>query len=129
MEDPRGCTVPRVAERQAGHDRVVAVRPLIELDDLVPVLGLVQRLIRIEPHRRLNAKSVLRLVHSMQLFVWNGPQRREHATRRVSPTTAGGLPGAREVGFAVGQSRCRRFAASAFRARRCHATRRLRVQR
>jgi len=33
----------RHAERLAGHDRVVLVGPHVELDDLVPMLGLVHR--------------------------------------------------------------------------------------
>src|SRR5262245_6838944 len=46
-------TLPRDAERLAGHHRIVLVRPLIELDDLVPVLGFVEGTIRTVPGRRL----------------------------------------------------------------------------
>src|SRR6185503_5081349 len=36
LDDPPGCAVPWKSQRLARHDRIVLVRPLIELLNLVP---------------------------------------------------------------------------------------------
>src|SRR6185503_9518444 len=41
LDDPPGRAMPWESQRLAGHDRIVLVRPLIELLNLVPVLGFV----------------------------------------------------------------------------------------
>ena len=54
LEDAPGWALPRHSQRLAGHDRVVLVRPHVELLNLVPVLRLVQWTIQIaEPRGRV----------------------------------------------------------------------------
>src|SRR5204863_136969 len=86
------------------------VRPLIELDDLVPVLGLVQRLTLIEPRGR-HERPVLALIgplHAVLRLERRAPP--EHIAAGTLLTAAGALPRTREVRLSVGQCR-RRFCA------------------
>ena len=115
------------------HDRIVAVRPLVELDDLVPVLGLVDRLIRIEPHRVLEheVRALVRPLHAaLDLERRAAP---EHAARRAALTAGRLLPGARQVRLAARQPRRRHLLQFGERdlrpAAAKAATRRLRLQR
>ena len=77
-----------VPERKTRHDGVVPVRPLIELLDLVPVLGLVQRLIWIEPRRRHEdeVRALIRPLHAARLERSAAP---EHPSRHAALTAAG----------------------------------------
>ena len=79
LEDAPGRALPRNAQRLAGHDRILLVRPHVELLDLVPVLGLVERTIRPEPRGRVELE-VLGLI--------DGPA----CSRRSASDRIGGLP-------------------------------------
>ncbi len=118
MEDSRRRSLPRNSEREAGHDRVVFVRPLVELDDLVPVLGLVQRLTLIEPRCR-HEHPVLALIgpfHAILRLERSAPP--EHIAAGTLKTAAGPLPGACQVRLPVGQPRRRSLRRVLLRRRR-----------
>src|SRR5881394_292126 len=103
VEYPRGRSVPRNSERKASHDRVVSVRPHVELLNLVPVLRLVQRVIRVEPRRRHEheVRALVGPLHAaLRLKRSAAP---EHPARDASPTAARRLPRAGQVGLAVRQ--------------------------
>src|SRR4029077_21262639 len=57
LDDPRGRAVPREPQRLARHDRIVLVRPLIEILNLVPELGFVNRATDAPKPRRRNTPS------------------------------------------------------------------------
>ena len=116
VEDSRWRSLSRNSEREAGHDRVVPVRPLIHLDHLVPVLGLVYRHAHIEARCR-HEHPVRALVGPLHTVLrLEGCASPEHAaygrTRGAGARkTQASTPGSSQVRLPVGQSgrrRCRR---------------------
>src|SRR5690242_10116905 len=79
------------------------------LNDLIPIFGLVERLIRIEPHRRLPGEvyALIRPFHAALDLERRAAA--EHSAGRVALSAAGGLPRSGEVGLAVRQPRRRRL--------------------
>ena len=110
VEDSCRRSLPRNAERKAGHDRVVFVRPLIEFDHLVPMLGLVHRLTLIEPRRR-HEHPVRALIGPLHAFLrLERSASPEHIAAGPLKTAAGSLPGTCQVRLPVSQSRRRSLA-------------------
>src|SRR6185503_17233610 len=103
LDDAPRRAVPRNAERLARHDGVVFVRPHVELLDLVPVLGLVERAVRAEARRRLELE-VERLVPRLAA---TGELLGRAATVAIAPVHAPGEPVTGEIGFARRRARGR----------------------
>src|SRR6185503_4781836 len=81
---------------------------LIELDDLVPVFGLVERLTLVEPRGR-HERPVLALIRPLHaLLGLEGSAAPEHVAAGTLKAAADALPRARQIGVAVGQPRRRR---------------------
>src|SRR5262245_52088799 len=130
-EDTGRWSLSRHTERKAAADRVFAVRPLIQRDDLVPELGLVHRLAHIEPRGR-HERPVLALIrplHAVLRLEWSTPA--EHVARgrtrragaRQTPTSA--APGAGQVRLSVRQPwrrNCRRISLRSAAAAAAEAT-------
>ena len=113
VEDSRRWPLPRNTEREAGHDRVVSVGPLIELDHLVPVLGLVDRHAHIEPCCRHEhpVSALVGPLHTVLRLEWRAPpEHAAHGRTRGAGTrkTQASSPGASQVRLPVGQPGRRR---------------------
>ncbi len=95
-----------MTHRLTGHDRIFPVRPHIEIDDLVPVLGLVERAIRPEARSRLELE-IERLIPRRATAVELGRCAAAVAVAPDEELVAVASPATGEVGLAVGQTRRR----------------------
>src|SRR3970282_354223 len=105
MEDAPGRSLPRNPHRLTGHDWIYAVRPHIEVDDLVPVLRLIEGTIRPEARSRLELE-IDRLIPLRAATFELG---RCAAAAAIAPDKelVAATPVTGQVGLAVGQTRCR----------------------
>src|SRR5690606_28721264 len=112
LDDARRRAVPRNAERLAGNDRIVLVRPHVELLDVIPELGLVDRTAEHAETRRRDPgivdEEVVVAARAAELRVDAAAldlRRRAAAVAAARDRVRRAAPAARDVRLAVGAAR------------------------